>query len=86
MTKEELESLSFHMVSHLAMENEHCSTYKSEDGRIAFCDHVPFKDGRPNRKRKAYRNYMVDGEVFDDYNEFLEALKSFSPNVIPLNL
>lgn len=84
MTREELEKIPFHFVSHLSMEDEHCTTYASEDGRIAFCEHVPFKNGHHNRKKKAYRIYMVDGEIFDDYEGFLEALKSYSPNVIPL--
>ena len=84
MTREELEKIPFHFVSHISFEDEHITTYASEDNRIGFSNHVPYKNGQPNRKKKAYRIYMVDGEIFDDYEEFLEALKSYSPNVIPL--
>ena len=84
MTEEELNKLSFRFVSHLAMEDEHCTTYVSEDGRIGFSNHVPYKNGHPNRKKKEYRLYAIDGKVFEDKKEFLEALRFFSPNVIPL--
>lgn len=44
MTHEELSKVPFHFVSHLSMENEHCTSYESEDKRIGFCDHVPYKE------------------------------------------
>lgn len=74
MTIEELEKIPFYFVSHLSMEDEHCTTYISEDKRFGFCDHVPYKDGEPNRRRKSYRHYMINGKVYKTKEKFLEAL------------
>lgn len=82
MTQEELSKVPFRCVSHLAMEDEHCMTYISEDGRLGFCDHQPYKNGRP--KGKAYRHYQIDGKVYETTEEFLEAIKEFSPKIIPI--
>lgn len=76
MTIEELNKIPFHFVSHLSMEDEHCATYISEDNRFGFCDHVPFKDGHPDKSRKAYRNYMILGKIYETKEEFLDALKN----------
>ena len=76
MTIEELKKIPFHFVSHLSMEDEHCTTYISEDKRFGFCDHVPFKNGHPNREKKAYRHYMILGKVYETKEEFLDALKN----------
>lgn len=47
MTIEELEKVKFKFHSHMSMEDEHTTTYFSEDGKIGFCNHVPFpSDGR----------------------------------------
>ena len=75
MTIEELEKIPFHFVSHLSMEDEHCTTYVSEDGRFGFCDHVPFKDGHPDKRRKAYRDWMILGKVYEKEEDVIEALK-----------
>lgn len=74
MTIEELEKTPFYFVSHLNMEDEHCTTYISKDKRFGFCDHVPYKDGEPNRRRKSYRHYMINGKVYKSKEKFLEAL------------
>ena len=73
MTYEELKKVPFHFVSHLSMEDEHVTTYISDNKRIGFSDHVKFKNGDPTRK--GYRVWMLDGEVYEDDAEFLEALK-----------
>lgn len=75
MTIEELEKIPFHFVSHLSMVDEHCTTYISEDKRFGFSDHVPFTDGHPDRRKKAYRTYMINGKVYKTMAEFLEALE-----------
>lgn len=74
MTFEELKKIPFHFVSHLSMVDEHCTTYMSDDKRFAFCDHVPFTDGHPDRSKKAYRTYMIDGKVYKTKGQFLKAL------------
>jgi len=84
MTKEELGKLPFHFVSHISFEDEHVTTYASEDNRIGFSNHVPFKDGHPNHRKKAYRIYSIDGKVFEKEKEFLEALELYQLNVIPI--
>ena len=74
MTIEELEKVPFHFVSHLSMEDMHCTTYISDDKRFGFCDDVPFKDGEPNRRKKTYRHYMINGKWYKTKEKFLEAL------------
>ena len=75
MTEEELKLIPFYMKSHLAMEDEHTTTYFSEDGRLGFCDHVPFKNDEPHGR--AYRHYMINGKVYKTKEKFLDALKDF---------
>lgn len=82
MTIEELKKVPFRCVSHLAMENEHCMTYISEDGKLGFCDRQPYKNGHP--KGKGCRHWRIDEEVFETQKEFLAALADFSPKVIPI--
>ena len=74
MTIEELEKVPFHFVSHLNMEDMHCTTYISDDKRFGFCDHVPFKNGEPDRRKKSYRHYMINGKVYKTKGKFLKAL------------
>ncbi len=81
MTYEELKKVPFHCVAHLSMENEHLITYVSENGRLGFCDHVPYKNGVP--KGRAYRHYTIDGKVFKSKEKFLDALADFRENVVP---
>lgn len=78
MTYEELKKVPFHFVSHLSMEDKHCTTYASEDGRISFCTHVLYKNGEP--KGRSYRHYMIDGKVYRSRKKFIEALASFKAN------
>ena len=73
MTVEELEKIPFHFMSHMSMEDEHTTTYESDDGRFGFCDHVPFKDGEPHGR--AYRHYRIGLKVYKSKQKFLEALK-----------
>lgn len=78
MTYEELKKVPFRFVSHLSMEDEHCTTYVTEDGRIGFCTHVLYKNGEPTRR--SYRHYMIDGKVYRSRKKFIEALASFKAN------
>ena len=82
MTTEEFAKVKFHLVAHLSMEDEHTTTYDSEDGRLGFCDHVAYKDGEP--KGRAYRHYRIDNKVYKTKEKFLEALKDFEPNVVEM--
>lgn len=79
MTEAELKKVKFRMVAHLAMENEHCCTYTSEDGRLGFCDHTTktseFKYGR------TYRHWRIDGKIYKTEKKFLEALADFHPKM-----
>lgn len=58
------------------MEDEHSTTYISECKRFGFCDHVPYKNGHPNREKKAYRSWMIMGKIYETNEEFLESLKN----------
>lgn len=75
MTYEELKKVKFTCLCHLLMEDEHLTTYVSENGRLGFHEHVPYKDGVP--KGRAYRHYIIDGKVYKSKKKFLEALADF---------
>lgn len=77
MTIEELQKVKFHFVSHLSMVDEHCTTYASEDNRLGWSEHVPFKDGEPYGRHT--RHYRIDTKVYKSKKKFLEALQNFSP-------
>lgn len=77
MTIEEFEKVKFHFHSHMSMEDEHTTTYFSEDGKIGFCDHVPFKNGEPHGR--PYRHYWLNGKVYKTKKKLLEALKDYNP-------
>lgn len=76
MTVEEFEKISFRCVSHLAMENEHCLTYVSEDGNLGFCDHTVKRGYDFGR---SYRHWRIKGKVYKSKEVFLEALKEYHP-------
>lgn len=78
MTIEELDKVPFRFHSHMNLADEHTTTYFSEDQRIGFCDHVPYKDGQPHGR--SYRHYWLDGKVYKTKKKFLEALKDFDPS------
>lgn len=75
MTYEELKTIPFRFVSHLSMEDEHCTAYESEDGRLGFCCHVPYKNGKP--KGRSYTHYRIDNKVYKTKEKFIEALEQF---------
>ena len=77
MTIEELEKVKFKFHSHMSMEDEHTTTYFSEDGKIGFCNHVPFKNGEPHGR--AYSHYWLNGKVYKSKKKFLEAIKDYNP-------
>ena len=83
MTIEELRSIPFYFSCSAAWEDEHTLTYESEDGRLGFCDHTP---KRKNGKfGKSYRHWKIDGKVYKTEKKFLEALKDYNPNILPIN-
>ena len=58
-------------------------SYATEDGRLGFCDHtLKRKNGDFGR---TYRHYHIEGKVYKTRDEFLEALKDYKPNVLPIN-
>ena len=76
MTFEEFKKIPFRMVAHLAMEDEHCCTYSSEDGMLGFCDHTKkrgFNFGR------SYRHWRIGNKVYKSKEKFLDALKDYPP-------
>lgn len=83
MTQEELSKIPFHFVGSLALENEHCLTYSSEDGRLGFCEHT--KRRKNGDFGRTYRHYRIDGKIYRTKEKFLEALADFSPNIIPIS-
>ena len=80
MTVEELEKVKFKFHSHMSMEDEHTTTYFSEDGKIGFCDHVPRDEfGMVKKGGRAVRHFMIDGKVYKSKKKFLEAIKDYNP-------
>ena len=83
MKADELKAIPFHFVCSAAWETEHTMTYESEDGRLGFCDHTPKrKNGDFGR---TYRHYRIENKVYKTKEKFLEALKDYNPNVLPIN-
>ena len=82
MTEEELKKVKFRCVGTMAFEDEHTIAYVSENGRLGFCDHTPYKDGCPHGR--SYRHWRIDGKVYKTKKKFLEALKDYSEKVIPI--
>ena len=76
MTIEELEKVPFHFVAHMSMEDEHTTTYASEDNRLGICDHTIYKDGRPYR---SYRHWRIGTNIYKSKKKFLNALKDYNP-------
>ena len=76
MTPEELEKVEFHFVSHASLVDMHSTTYANEDGRLGYCDHVPFKNGEP--WGRSYRHYRIGEKVYKTKEKFLKALENFS--------
>jgi len=83
MTIDELKDIPFHFVCSAAWETEHTMTYETEDGRLGFCDHTPKrKNGDFGR---TYRHYRIENKVYKTKENFLEALKDYNPNVLPIS-
>ena len=77
MTEEELKKVKFTFVAHMAMADEHTSTYVSEDGRLGFCDHTLKKN--EYEFGRTYRHFRIDDKIYKSYKKFVEALKDFEP-------
>ena len=77
MTEEQIKKISFHFSGHMSMADEHTSTYVSDDGRFAFCDHTKVKEDFEGMQEfgRTYRHYMYDGRVYKSWKKFVEALK-----------
>ena len=76
MTIEELKKIPFRMVSHIAMEDEHCINYASVDGSLGFCDHTK-KKGEFDFGR-TYRHWRIGSKVYKSFAKFQEALKDYN--------
>ena len=77
MTQEELDKMLFSLTAHVSWEHEHTLTYASGDGRLGFCDHVPYRNGRPCGK--AYRHYRIENQIYKTKETFLEGLARWNP-------
>lgn len=76
MTEQELGKVPFRFQSHMSMETEHTLTYISDNGRLGYCIHTPYRNGRPCR---SYTHYRIDGNVYKSKAKFIEALKDYNP-------
>ena len=82
MTEEELNQVIFKCVGTAAFEHEHTITYSSSDERLGFCMHTPKKED--GTFGKGYTHWRIDKKIYRSKKKFLEALKDFSPKVIPI--
>ncbi len=73
MTDEEIKTIKFYFVSHMAMVDEHYTTYISECGRFGKCEHVPYKNDTPCGC--SYTHYRIGDKIYKTKKEFLKALK-----------
>jgi hypothetical protein len=77
MTVEEFENTTFRFVSHASMKDEHTTTYASEDGRLGWCEHVPYKDERP--KGRTYTHWRIGSKIYKTKAAFLKSLEEYKP-------
>ena len=74
MTKEDFDKLEWQFVSHLALEDEHCTTHRCinapEGHTFSICSHVT-----TGVRRRCYHHYMIDGKVCKSENKLMEAIK-----------
>lgn len=77
MTEQQFNQIPFRMVSHLALEHEHASTYINEEYGFSVCKHVKKKDDFTYGR--TYIHYMYQGKVYKTKQKFLEAIKDVNP-------
>lgn len=81
MTKEEFEKVAFHETCHMALDREYITTYKSDDGELAFCSYVPRDKYGNVGSGKGYTHYYIKKKVYKTKEKFLEALKDYKPQI-----
>ena len=78
MTEQELSQIPFRMVSHLAMETEHCIVYESKNPlyKIRMCKHTKIK--KNGEFGKSYTHYVLNGKVYKTKQELLDAINNMN--------
>ena len=78
MTEQELEQIPFRMISHLAMENEHCIVYESTNPlyNIRMCKHT--RRRKNGDFGKSYVHYAFNGKVYKTKQELLDAINNMN--------
>ena len=78
MTEQELSQIPFRMVSHLAMETEHCIVYESKNPlyKISMCKHTKIK--KNGDFGKSYVHYAFNGKVYKTKQELLNAINNMN--------
>lgn len=71
MTIKEFCAIAFRWTGHSSWEDEHCTTYYSDEYGIGFCDHVRYKDGKPYGRK--YTHYAYRNKVYSCLSKFLIA-------------
>jgi len=74
MTEEQFYNQKWHKRCHINMANECSSTWQTEDGRFAICDHTTKKD--EFTYGRTYRHYQIEGKTYKSRKKFLEAIKN----------
>ena len=77
ITEEMVRFIPMRFESHLAMEDEHCTTYSCMDTRLPLrvCHHVPMRERVPHGR--TYSHYMLNGHVYCTRKAFIEALSAY---------
>ena len=78
MTEQELEQIPFRMISHLAMEKEHCIVYESKNPlyNIRMCKHTRIR--KNGYFGKSYVHYAFNGKVYKTKQELLDAINNMN--------
>ena len=78
MTEQELEQIPFRMISHLAMESEHCIVYESKNPfyKIRMCKHTTRR--KNGDFGKSYVHYAFNGKVYKSKQELLDAINNMN--------
>ena len=76
MTEQELLQIPFRMISHLAMEKEHCTVYESKNPlyKIKMCKHTKIK--KNGEFGKSYTHYVLNGKEYNTRQELLDAINN----------
>ena len=76
MTEQELSQIPFRMVSHLAMETEHCIVYESKNPLYKIRIYKNTEKKKNGEFGKSYTHYVLNGKEYKTRQELLDAINN----------